>query len=258
MRATAAEPGYTAAAMSRRGDGDERSKGRDAKPKGGAGAGGRVVRRKATDRKRMPEDLEAFAGGDDDALWRRPAKARIRDPRPVQLVPGVANRDARAVYEHRARRLRALHEAGDEDALAVELAEAARMQVWRGRSVVGWDAFVEDVLGLTREQAEALALRGAETVGSREPASEEVVAAWMRAEAGAIEGCGPDAIVRLRKDRLVIDLPIDQANTALSAIGFRATPLAREQAEAPKTVVDRPKGVPRISRLERDMRRDDD
>jgi hypothetical protein len=228
--------------------------------KGGRKRGGKpgVLRRRADERERLPEDIEAFASGDDDALWRRPAKRRIRDPRPVLLVPGVANRDARAVCEARERRLRTALEAKDEETLAMELAEAARLRVWRGRSIVGWDAFVENVLGMDRAEADRLTARGAEVVGSAEPASEDVVAAWMRAEAGALEGGGPDAAVRLRGERLVVDLPVEQAAAALSSMGRRATPLAREQAEAPKTVVDRPKGVPRISRLiERDMRGDE-
>ncbi|HJL18744.1 MAG TPA: hypothetical protein RMH99_23990 [Sandaracinaceae bacterium LLY-WYZ-13_1] len=225
---------------------------------GGKGGEPKVLRRRAEQRERLPEDIEAFASGDDDALWRRPARRRLRDPRPVQLVPGVANRDARAVCEARERRLREALEARDDDRLAVELAEAACLRVWRGRSIVAWDAFVENVLGMDRAEAERLAARGAERVGSAEPASDEVVATWMRAEAGALEGCGPDVAVRLRGERLVIDLPVAEAPAALSQIGRRATPLAREQAEAPKTVVDRPKGVPRISRLiERDMRGDD-
>jgi hypothetical protein len=228
--------------------------------KGGGKRGGKpgVLRRRSEERERLPEDIEAFASGDDDALWRRPAKRRIRDPRPVLLVPGVANRDARAVCEARERRLREALEAKDEETVALELAEAARLRVWRGRSIVGWDAFVEDVLGMGRDEAERLVAQGAEVVGSAEPASDEVVATWMRAEAGALEGCGPEASVRLRGERLVVELPIDDAPAALSSMGRRATPLAREQAEAPKTVVDRPKGVPRISRLiERDMRGDD-
>jgi len=232
----------------------------DKRGKGGGKRSGKpgVLRRRAEERERLPEDIEAFAGGDDDALWRRPAKPRIRDPRPVLLVPGVANRDARAVCEARERRLREALEAEDEAAVALELAEAARLRVWRGRSIVGWDAFVEDVLEMGRGEADALAARGAEAVGSTEPASEEVVAAWMRAEAGALEACGPDAVVRLRGERLIVELPVDRAPAALSCMGRRATPLARQQAEAPTTVVDRPKGVPRISRLiERDMRGDE-
>ena len=63
----------------------------------------------------MPEDLRAFAGGDDDALWRRTTRKRLDDPRPVVLVPGVANRDARAVCEARQDRILAAAAAGDRE-----------------------------------------------------------------------------------------------------------------------------------------------
>ncbi|HEY8431337.1 MAG TPA: hypothetical protein VIL20_23315 [Sandaracinaceae bacterium] len=221
---------------------------------------GEVVRRPASERKRLPADLEAFARGDDDALWRRPAKRRLNDPRPVVLVPGVANRDARAVYEARERRLRAALAAGDHDAAAVELAEAARLRLWRAHSLVGWEVLVEDVLGLAREEAEALRDRGAARIGGADPAPDDVVAVWMRAEAGLLEA-SPDAAVRLRgaggEERLVLEVPVASAAAALAGVGRRAAPLAREQAEQPRTVVDRPKGVPRLSRLERGSRRDE-
>ena len=196
----------------------------------------KVVRRSRDERKRLPEDLEAFAGGDDDALWRRPNKRRIDDPRPVQLVPGVANRDARAVYEARRRRAEQARDAGDEDALAVELAEAARLRVWRGHSVVDWDVYTEEVLALPRERVKAL-----REAGLLEAHPE-----------GAVRGRGAgDALT------LTIEVPVDRAAPALAAMGRRATPLAREQAETPDSVVDRPKGVQKLSRiLERDMRED--
>jgi hypothetical protein len=216
-----------------------------------------VLRRAPSERKRLPPDLEAFAGGDEDALWRRPVKRRVNDPRPVMLVPGVANRDARAVYEARERRLRAALKQADRDAASLELAEAARMQVWRGHSVVGWEVFVEDVLGISREEATQLRERGAALSGSSEPASEDVVAVWMRAEAGLLES-SPDACVRLRgapgAERLVLEVPIHDAAAALSNVGRRATPVAREHANQPSSEVYRPKGVPRPKR----ERRDDD
>lgn len=212
---------------------------------------GEVVRRPASERKRLPADLEAFAAGDDDAIWRRPATRRLNDPRPVVLVPGVANRDARAVYEARERRLRAALAVEDRDAAALELAEAARLRLWRGHSLVSWEVFVEDVLGLGQDEVESLLRRGAELAGSADPVSDDVVATWMRAEAGLLEGSA-DAAVRLRGDRLVLEIPIGEAPAGLAAVGRRSAPLAREQAQAPKSVVDRPKGVPRLSRLERD------
>lgn len=207
----------------------------------------KVVRRRRDERKSLPADLEAFAGGDDDAIWRRPAKRRLRDPRPVLLVPGVANRDARSVYEIRLQRTLAARDAGDDELLAIELAEAARLAVWRGHSVVGWEVFVEEILQLEPERAIELRDRGAETVGSAELAPEPLIATWMRAEAGMIEALGPTAAVRLVGEHLRFEIPHDRAPMALAAMGRRAAPLAREQAEAPDSIVHRPKGVPPLS-----------
>ena len=223
----------------------------------------RVVRRSPADRKRLPKDLEAFAGGDDDAIWRRRGSRRIDDPRPVLMVPGVANRDARAVFDARLKRTERAIAAGDDERLGIELAEAARMQLWRGRSIVNWGAYLT-VLGLEPERAEALRDEAAAAIGGAEVASEPVIAVWMRAEAGLLEACGVTApAVGLRgapgDERLVFEVPIDRAPDALSQMGRRATPLAREQADAPDSVVDRPKGVGKLSRLiERDMKRDEE
>lgn len=227
-------------------------------PKRGEPKKPQVVRRPGGERKRLPDDLERFAGGDDDALWRRPVKRRINDPRPVLLVPGVANRDARAVYEARERRAKAARDAGDRELLALELAEASRLGIWRGHSLVSWDTYVEDVLELSPKEAATLRDEGGARTGGVALASESVIATWMRAEAGAIEATGADVAVRFDGERLHVELPIDSAPAALAAMGRRAAPLARDQAESPDSVLDRPKGVPRLSRLiERERRGDE-
>jgi len=195
----------------------------------------------------MPADLEAFAGGDDDALWRRPQRRRIRDPRPVVLVPGVANRDARTVYTAREARIRAAMESGDRAALALELAEAAWLGVWRGHSIVGWEAFVEAVLGLDLREAEELRAEG----GGGEPPNEELVALWMRAEAGVVLAVGESGAVRLRDGKICFELDPETAPAALANMGRRAAPLAKDAAEQARTMVDRPEGMPRLSKLER-------
>lgn len=198
---------------------------------------GKVLRRKAGERKKMPEDLRAFAGGDDDALWRRKTRKRLNDPRPVMLVPGVANRDARLVCEARQDRIRAAHEAGDREALALELRESAMMQVWRGRSVVGWEAWVEAVLGLDPAEAEALR-------GDVETISDELIALWMRTEAGlALANAGA---VRLRDGKICFELDPEVAPAALANVGRRAAPLAADETGREEIVVDRPRGVRRI------------
>ncbi|MGF1466957.1 MAG: hypothetical protein ACFCGT_12570 [Sandaracinaceae bacterium] len=213
------------------------------------------LRRKPSERKRLPAHLEAFASGDDDAIWRRPApRQRLRDPRAVILIPGVANRDARSVFEARVRRIEKARADEDRAALALELADARRLGIWRGHSIVGWEVFVEDVLGLDLAEADALAAEGAAQLGTDGseapgPAAEAVVAIALRAEAGLLEA-HPDAAARLRgpagDEVLRLELPAAVAPEALSSVGRRAHPMAREQSEAPQVVVDRPPGVPRL------------
>lgn len=210
-----------------------------------------VVRRSSSERKRLPADLEAFAAGDDDAIWRRSQRRRLRDPRPIVLVPGVANRDARSVYAAREARIKAAIDAGDRPALALELSEAAQLQVWRGRNIVGWDVFVEAVLGLDLSEAEAMRDEG----GGAEPPPEELLALWMRVEAGVVEAAGHEGAVRLRGGRICFDLDPETAAAALANVGRRAAPLAKDAFEPARTVVDRPEGVPRLSTLERPKRK---
>jgi len=198
---------------------------------------GKVVRRHASERKKLPRDLEAFAGGDDDALWRRTKRKRLNDPRAVVLVPGVANRDARTVYEARVARIRDAVSAKDDVALALELSECAQMRVWRGHSIVGWDVWVDAVLGLDPEKANALR-------GDVEALEDEAVALWMRAEAGMAEAKAGAA--RWRDGKLCLELDPATAPAALANIGRRAAPLAKEETGASETVVERPRGVRRM------------
>jgi hypothetical protein len=229
----------------------------------GGGAGGerppQVIRRAREDRKRLPAELEAFAGGDDDALWRRERRRRLDDPRPVAAssVPGVANRDARLVYEARVKRLRAAIENGDETELATELAEAVLLAVWRGNAVVGFDVFAEAVLGIDPQHARKLVKIGAAALDMpAKPTDETLIALWMRAESGLLE-VDPSSRVTLRDDRLLLEVPVARAAEALAGVGRRSTPLAKLPIE-PETVVDRPRGVAPLSKLiERDRPTDD-
>jgi hypothetical protein len=220
-----------------------------------------VVRRRGDEpRKRLPAELEAFAGGDDDALWRRERqRGRVDDPRPAgtTLVPGVANRDARLVGDARVKRLRAAIASGDEVLLSEELADAVRLAVWRTLNVVGFDVFAEAVLGIAADRGRALAKAGAARMGEVcRPADEETVALWMRAESGLLEHA-PDARVSLREERLHLDVPLDRAAEGLSGVGRRAAPLAKPRPGA-DVVVDRPAGVQPLSKIiERDRPRDE-
>lgn len=219
-----------------------------------------IVRRPREERKQLPPELEAFAGGDDDAIWRRERnRGRVDDPRPgsATLVPGVANRDARLVYEARVRRLRAAISDGNEQMLAEELGEAVRLGLWRANNVIGFDVFAEAVLGLSIERARSLAIRGSESIDEpAEPLEERTVAIWMRAESGLLEHA-PDAQVTLRGGRLLLDLPFSRAAEALSGVGRREAPFSKAPV-GPDTMVDRPAGVSSMSKIiERDRPRDD-
>jgi len=220
----------------------------------------KVVRRAVGTRKPLPEALEAFARGDDDALWRRSRSTRIDDPRPVASarVPGVANRDARLVYDARVKRLRAAMEAGDERALGEALADAVRLRLWRAGAIVGFDAFTEAVLGVGAARARALAADGAAAIGEPcEPGDERVIALWIRLEAGVLEGSA-EGRVSLRGGRFVLEVPVGAAALALSGVGRRATPMMKVPLE-PEVVVDRPRGVEPLGRIiARDRPTDDD
>lgn len=223
---------------------------------------GIVRRRPDEQRKRLSPDLEAFARGDDDALWRRErGRGRVNDPRPgaSTLVPGVANRDARLVFDARVRRLRSAIEIGDESALAEEMIDAVRLRLWRAGKIVGFDVFAEAVLGMSAERGRALAAEGAAALDVPcEPADEATIALWMRAESGLLEQAGDTARASLRGGRLILEVPFDRAAEALSGVGRRAAPLAKPQP-GPAVVVDRPKGVEPLSRIiERDRPRDDE
>jgi hypothetical protein len=203
----------------------------------------RVVRRPKSERKALPPLLEAFAGGDHDAIWRRhEQRGQLDDPRPVALVPGVKNADARAVFEVRIARTRAALTAGDDVALAQELAEAKAMGLWRANAVVSFDALAESVLGIALDRAEALAKAGKVRLGFGDTRlSDAHVAVWMRAEAAlVVEGGGGRA--RVTNGTLHLELPIDQAAGAMVAMGRRELPLVGQGQG--RVVVDRPRGVP--------------
>lgn len=203
----------------------------------------RVVRRPRGERKRLDPALEALAHGETDRLRPPPRRPRLDDPRPRFLVPGVANRDARDVYDARVASLRAAaeaHRAAPEDAparlaLARGLDEARALGVWRGRSVTGFDAFVEQVLGL--EPAEAWALAGEAPEPLPERISNEAIAVWMRVEAAlaehGVEGrvdvrVGDDGVERVRFEAESAAFPL-----TVDAMHRRLAPLARDVARPP-------------------------
>ena len=202
-----------------------------------------MVRREAgAPKKRLPPELEALARSEDGRLRpARPRRPRLKDPRATALVPGVANRDARLVYDTRLEPLKMAAEAWrtdpdtGTDRLATLLAEAVLLGVWRGRSVTGFDAFAENVLGVAPDEARTLAERGADALGVPcEPCTDEAIAIWMRAESALTDAGLKGRVTIVREgdeETLRVELPLGPAPQALVAVGQRMTPLARDRTE---------------------------
>lgn len=186
----------------------------------------------------MPREIEDLASGRTDRLPRKPRRPRLADPRAAALVPGVANRDARALFDARVDALREAqaehpNDAAATDRLARGLAEAVLLGLWRGRSVTGFDAFAFDVLGIEPVEAARLADEGARALGvPRDRLTDEAIAAWMRTEVALLE-TGVRGAVRAHPaddgEVLRIELDVGRAPEALDAIGHRLGPLARDR-----------------------------
>ena len=188
-------------------------------PKGSGGRPG-VFRRDDRPRQRLAPDLEDLARGDADRVRRPPRRPRIKDERAVALVPGVANRDARAVCDARVARLerqRAAHAEGDTRAgerLAEGLREAIELRVWRGRSLTGFDALAEQLLSMPASEARELA-------GEARELTDEAIAMWIRAEA-ALVNAGIKGRVRIvaaeSGERITVELGVSDAPEGLAEI----------------------------------------
>jgi hypothetical protein len=108
-----------------------------------------------------------------------------------------------------------------------------RLGLWRGRSVTGFDAFAEEVLGIPAAEARELARQGAARMGAPcERATDEAVAAWMRCEA-ALREAGVRSRVRVLADAgtetLRIDLDTVDAPQGIDAMAHRMVPLVRDR-----------------------------
>lgn len=202
-----------------------------------------MVKRPAEERKKLPPELEAFArSGEEKLRIRRPRvdQGKLKDPREGFTIPGVANRDARSVYDARVEGMRALWNGGNAEPAALEqlgedLLDARRLRLWRARRVTGFDVFAEDVVSLPSERARELSEAAAQRLGlSAEALDDRTVALWLRTEAGLYEG-DPQARVRLRGEgaarRFEFSLTLTSASVALAGAGARHAPLAREQLE---------------------------
>ncbi|MEM9070426.1 MAG: hypothetical protein AAGE52_18115 [Myxococcota bacterium] len=213
------------------------------------------VRRGGGPRRRLPEDLEEFARSDEKRFRpkrkgdRRP---RLKDPRRAgALIPGVANRDARRVYDARASAL----QKAEGDLRGDLLAEAVFLQVWRGFSITGFDAFVEDALGLSlpgaREEAEAGAARLERPL---EALSDRLIATWIRAESALVETGGR---VTCRGEHLHICVPFERSLESLQEVNRRIYPLLRDHEEESRPREPRRRVVSGRREDGREGRRDD-
>ena len=200
-------------------------------PKKPLKVGPKIVRRPPGERKRLDPAFEGIASGRDEYI-RRDRPPRLQDPRAISLIPGVANRDARMVFERRTAALRAATEAKDEPTVNRLLAEADRLKIWRGGSVTAFDAYAENILGLSPENARGMAKSGVpEGEAPLDPLSEEGVAMWIRAEAAlALENIDGRVTVRVegRREELTVTVLVGHAGLALAAIGRKAREVETE------------------------------
>lgn len=177
----------------------------------------------------LPDDFNALAQGERPR--RAPPKPQLRDDRAEALVPAVANRDARAVCDARIERMVAARDEGDLEALGRDLAEAFRLGLWRGRNLMGFDALIEDVLGLRVAEGRRLAEEGAKALGTRlARADDRIVATWFRAEAALV--ANPSACrVELHGDgdesRFVITLDAERADLWIAEMGKRVVAMSK-------------------------------
>jgi len=197
-----------------------------------------VVRGPREARRGLDPAFTALAAGDENRLSRPRPRPRLRDPRPIALVPGVKNSEARAVFEQRHDRLQAALAAWREDPSATEplaraLAETLQLRLWRARSLTSFEALTEQLLGMDAGTARALV---ADAGLSTTPARDETVACWLRAEAALLAA---DAVGRVMvvgdgdAEVLRLELPAGGAPRALRAIGRALAPLADDVSDRP-------------------------
>jgi len=121
-----------------------------------------VVRRAPADRKRLPPELEEFARSDDKRLPPPRRRPRLQDPRPTALIPGVANRDARLVFDHHLEQMREWLVSDDASAQLDEaLAVLWLARLWRGRSLTSFAAASVEFLERRRQATRRARRRGA-------------------------------------------------------------------------------------------------
>jgi len=198
-----------------------------------------VLRRRPDGRpglRKLPPDLEDLASGRRDELRpRRRPKGRLSDTRVRGLVPGVANHEARRVYDERLRLMGEALAAGDDERLGQGLLEARLLGLWRARSVMGFDALAQGVLGVDPTRARELSAAAAERLGvaAQEQLPDIAVALWLRSEAALLDHGQASAVtVRVREGKVELSLvaplaPVAAIAEAVAAIGRSAAGLTR-------------------------------
>lgn len=224
---------------------------------------GKITRRKKGegDRKRLSPDLERFARGDDKRFRpsRPPRGPRINDPRPVFLIAGVANRDGRLVLGDYSERLKAAAAAAADEPKAAAyfdrtMAEVLWLKLWRGDSLTSFASYVENVLEMDADEARAAAARHAELEGrDLKPFSDEIIAVWLRAAAGALEAEG-NLRIRVVDGELFFQVSVDEAPEVLYFAGRRMSPLVQDRAPAEEPV----RSTRRVEEAPRKKRRNKD
>lgn len=167
----------------------------------------------------------------------------LADPRDRGvLVPGVANRDARAVAQARLERLRRALQAGEP--IGEMLYEAVQLGVWRGHAVTSFDVYVDALVGIDAARAHALvdeetARRGVPPG----PLRDYDVAIWYRIES-AMLAAGVEGTVRHDGTRLWIGL-----EAGAMPVLARQLPLALRQMWTDRLVQQRRERAARRRRV---------
>ena len=164
----------------------------------------------------------------------RPDRGQLREDRAHGLIPGVGNRDARAVASARTAALKAALAASAQADAARGLCEYCLLQLWRAQRLTGLETFAEEVLELDKAKARELAEAGAAQLAlPLAPLPDRLVALWLGTEAALLNVC-PEGQVQVLPEgeeaSLSLRLPVGDSKRAVEAlerIARRASALLR-------------------------------
>lgn len=205
--------------------------------------GAASVRKRQGPRQHLAPEFEDLARGDADRPRRTVTRSpKLRDPRPVALIPGVSNREARQVYESFVIRLQSLLPAAAEQPLPATFWRTWEhfwhLRLWRARNWTNDAAFFEEQLQLPWSLVEE---HQPKTAKSGAAWSDEAVAIVLRAEAALLES-GLRAEIGIqqvdKRERMILDVQVEQAPEAFDAIARRLRPLMQDgfrQPSAPRS-----------------------